>query len=440
MKYLAKAFKAKSIADNTEGFGLADYKKVLDVYIKAVPHVGTNLWDLENNLIQLLELLFEKNPAMYVDLIECVLSSGNSISLARPPEKISNLIKIIGEHKTYELISKYEFRGKESWLFYFYIALPVNLVTGAHVKQLLELYTRSNPGALPYDWDYLTKFESLEPAIINQVANILMDKVKQDISFVTCFGILFNVHSKVGSRLIDLFANDLNLLEDMYLANLKADKFLDFGGEVLFKLVQKNPSCIIKYIDQIFTIHDFPDFYSDASVFAKLWELENSQEVMSLAIDHIYNLEKKNHYSGDFLDAVFGVADEMGTPNEIKPSQAKYLKNLINEKNNDIEFMSYIFALIASFPVGDRIEFISQFVSLNSRIEAFEEIPLEPRHGSWSGSAVPMIQAKINFYEKLLEVFSEVKYLKHKLRIEKLIDHTRLYLKNEKKRDFMGDV
>ncbi|MCT7817448.1 MAG: hypothetical protein N4R05_00130 [Lactobacillus iners] len=67
-------------------------------------------------------------------------------------------------------------------------------------------------------------------------------------------------------------------------------------------------------------------------------------------------------------------------------------------------------------------EYILLFLENNTLFEDFEKIPLTPTSWSWSGSAVPMYSAWIEFLESLLPNFIGLKWIKHKNYIETKID------------------
>ena len=76
-------------------------------------------------------------------------------------------------------------------------------------------------------------------------------------------------------------------------------------------------------------------------------------------------------------------------------------------------------------------EYILLFRDNNPLFEDFEKIPLIPTSWSWSGSAVPMYSAWIEFLELLLPNFIGLKWLKHKNYIETKIDDLQKQIKVE---------
>ena len=63
--------------------------------------------------------------------------------------------------------------------------------------------------------------------------------------------------------------------------------------------------------------------------------------------------------------------------------------------------------------------------------EDFERIPLIPTSWSWSGSAVPIYSAWIEFLESLLPSLVGLKWIKHKNYIETQISYLKRKIESE---------
>lgn len=84
------------------------------------------------------------------------------------------------------------------------------------------------------------------------------------------------------------------------------------------------------------------------------------------------------------------------------------------------------------------MQFIQEFLKHNNSIEEFRKLSLEPGSMSWSGSAVPAYQRKMDFWESLLPLCNTASLLEHKLYIEQIIQGIQKSIEREKKRDFVG--
>lgn len=101
--------------------------------------------------------------------------------------------------------------------------------------------------------------------------------------------------------------------------------------------------------------------------------------------------------------------------------------------------MKFIFSLICSFSVANRISFVSKFLALNNSFEMFIKLPLESSTRFWRDSAVPMLQRHVDYYQSLIPFFDTVDFLKHKQHVEQIIKRIREEIEHEKKRDFVSD-
>jgi hypothetical protein len=72
----------------------------------------------------------------------------------------------------------------------------------------------------------------------------------------------------------------------------------------------------------------------------------------------------------------------------------------------------------------------------NKIFDNFKNLPYEPFLSSWSGSAVPMLQEKIDFHEKITQLCKSVSLLKHRQLTEQRIQDIRNQIQHEKKREF----
>ena len=136
------------------------------------------------------------------------------------------------------------------------------------------------------------------------------------------------------------------------------------------------------------------------------------------------------------METLFGVGRDTPKDNDIVERQYNFLEELISERNSDIEFMKFLFSTISNFKTDRQHALIAYFLKYNNKFDDFEKIPLEPTSCGWWGSAVPMLQEQIDYYESLLPLFDTVDFLKHKQHIEQIIKKIRDDIQRERKKDF----
>ena len=141
---------------------------------------------------------------------------------------------------------------------------------------------------------------------------------------------------------------------------------------------------------------------------------------------------KPKIFSDKFLLVTIDVFNDEG---RFSNNEKEFVKSI-----NDTQKIKFIFKEIISY-LSDtqRKIFIKYIIDLDIKFETFKKLSLEDCSMSWSGSAVPMYQKRIDFFESLLELFEGVKYLEFKKYIEEIIEWKKVEIKREKKSDFVDN-
>jgi hypothetical protein len=101
--------------------------------------------------------------------------------------------------------------------------------------------------------------------------------------------------------------------------------------------------------------------------------------------------------------------------------------------------MEFVFEVIAQFSPERRRRFIASFLELNKSFEDFQGLALQPRLYGWTGSAVPVLQQRVDYLESLLPILNTVDLLQHKQYVEREIQAIHSNIEREKKEDFIKD-
>ena len=112
------------------------------------------------------------------------------------------------------------------------------------------------------------------------------------------------------------------------------------------------------------------------------------------------------------------------------------LARWIVQRHDDAEFIQWLFKAIVYCASDDRRCFLALFLQHNRRFEDFRQLPLEPSSWSWSGSAVPLLQKRADFFASLLPLLNSIELLEHRRYVQRNIDYFREDIEREKKRDF----
>lgn len=141
----------------------------------------------------------------------------------------------------------------------------------------------------------------------------------------------------------------------------------------------------------------------------------------------------KGNLVGNVLSLIF-----MDTKPEYIIKQDIWLEEYIKRDFNDKKKMEVIFDVISGFSEERRIKFAATFLEKNSDYEIFDSLELESGHHSWSGSELPLIDKRIEYYKKLESLMDGSKFIKHKLKINNIVDGLYKYRKKVIEEEFVG--
>ena len=249
---------------------------------------------------------------------------------------------------------------------------------------------------------------------------------------------LFNPHTEANEVLVDVFAGDLGVLKEAYLAISTAGKHDYYDGQSFNRILDADPAFLVEYIDARCQSKNPADRYADRRDYRFLWKRFDYEELGRQIVERAYEWEVKRHvYSRTTVHMFFSVKEVAQTEAFIAERQDRVIRALIERHHDDADFIQFVFSLISEFVPERRLAFIAQFLGLNKSYEVFTCLEIEPHHWSWGGSAVPMYQKRVEYLESVLPLLDTADLLKHKQLIEGQIQWLRGEIEREKKSDFI---
>jgi hypothetical protein len=343
-----------------------------------------------------------------------------------------------GAERAYEVLSGGEYSGEVSWLFGYFTALPPEASVVERLQILYELYERASWRELPGNFDYLLKFAAVDPSVVVRVTRILVEKTSTELNFGNALSDLFSEHSELGGRLQEVFANDVGLLKEAYFCACAAEHHTDYDGHAFNALLDLDPNFGQEWVARMFAKKDWISRRDDSRNYMFLWRREDYRAVVERLIEAVRAEGRGKFYSDSYLQNFFIPHEGAEDTQVILDRQDAFLDEMIGHRHSDRDFMRTLFAVIRDLGRDRLRNRLATFISLNQDFDAFAALPLEPDSWSWSGSAVPMLQDRADFLESLLSMLNTVDLLRHKQRVEHMIQCLRYDIEQEKKKDFMG--
>lgn len=386
-------------------------------------------------------LLADRNPDLYEQVLRHYLSLGDPFQLYGHL-LIQKLVQHRGYDATLHFLGEAEFPAKQRWLFHIHEVIPSDAVNEERLGHLYDLYRAAEPTNLPRDWDYLLKYLALDSRVVAKVVSAVLEKTEDDHNIAYALDMLFNPYKEVTKRLPDLFAEDLDLLKRAYLLVEGRRHHTDYAGKVFDCLLDLDPTFIEEYIAWKYSNAESGRLRSrdDYRDYTFIWIRPDHQEIMDKVIDCVFRHEKDLMLIDPYLGTFFQVrAGNREADGEVREKQDAYLLRLIDERSDDAEFMEYLFGMISQYAPERRHRFVERFVQRNRSFEIFKRLPLEPNVWISTGSRVPMLQRRVDYWESLLPILNTVDLLPHKQHVECCIQGLRAQIEREKKDDFIKD-
>ena len=437
-------YRLDSLKEHTRSYTLSDYEHFFErcIEIRESHAESFNEHQLHWGVVTVLLSLADRDADLYSQVLERYLVLKDPLRL-NGCVLVRKLVEQRGRDDALQLLAESDYPTKKKWLFHVHEVLPVDDVDEGMLTHLYGLYEAAESSDLPHRLDYLLKYLPLDARVVARVVSKVIEKAEDEPSFAYTLTLLYNPYTEVAKRLIELFAEDLDLLQQAYLIVDATQDHSDFDGQLFDRLLNLNPAFITKYIAWKYenSEHGRLSSHDDHRDYSFIWSRPDHEEIMDKLVESLYAPQLDRFtYIEPYLKRFFLTRGDDREPEGVeRERQDTYLIRLINQRSEDVDFMEYLFGVIAHFPPHRRGQFIKRFVQLNSNFEAFTRLPLESSIWFWSSSEVPVLQGRKDYWESLLPIMNTVDLLPHKQYVEHQIRRLQDQIEREKKSDFIGD-
>lgn len=436
-----RQLKKERIKQYFSSYNFADFKQFFErcLEIQEGLYQSHEVYQLQEGVTDVFCALADRDSHLYAEVLEHYLELGDPLKLNsyRPIER---LVEVCGAERAYGILNRPHYLSKRKWLFGFYRSLPPKETTAKRLDQLYTLYREATREDLPYDMDFLLKYRPLDERVVAHVTDIILKKAGKDPNYASALSPLFNPYAEANKNLLDLFYDEIDLLKQAYFAVLEMDWHEDYDGQALARILDISPDFILEYIDWVYESKERLNRYDDTRDYSFLWKRDNYKNLMIRVVEKIYRREQERiTFWNTYLEAFFMLSENGKDNLTIREKQDQFLGELIQHRHGDLNFMEFVFSVITRFSPDRRRSFVVLFLQHNKNFKDFARLPLESDSWGWSGSAVPMLQGRVEYFESLLPFLNTVDFLQHKQYVERRIQGLREEIEREKKRDFMED-
>lgn len=202
----------------------------------------------------------------------------------------------------------------------------------------------------------------------------------------------------------------------------------DYDGKFLKELYLVRPSILDKYILYLINRNNgsFRDYEERHCCF---FDLDDFIEIYNKIFEQLIRNSRFPTLSVSYFLETLLLPKQ--NKQKLLERQDEWIQQCICRFCNDETKMYCLFSVISKLELERKKGYILLFLDNNPLFEDFERIPLTPISWSWSGSAVPMYSAWIEFLESLLPGFIGLKWIKHKNYIETRISYLKKQIESE---------
>jgi len=415
-----------------------DLSRFIDISLNIVSAKSNtkNHHDLLHGFSLALHTLAKIAPASFEEALSYYLKKGDQLNLS-PAHVLRPYMDSIGKGKAFLFLSNLAISLKTKWLLGFYQALSENEIEEKDVSALYQLFQVAAASELPGWIDFLLKYTSFDSRIVAKSVKIILEKDDSQYSAWALHTIV-NPYSDFNKRVMALFKDDIEVLEEVYLVVNSSRDRCDHASETLAKILDVDLGFITRYMEQVYSSKEQKQrFNFEDQDFSILWLHRNYEEIFSKIVDIVYRREGVHHWFTDLRH--FFMVDRLKQPDlNVIQRQVDFLERRIHAQYQDLDFIEFLFEVIAYLPQEARSRLTFVFLQYNKNFDDFRRLALEPRSMSWSGSAVPMYQGRIDYLKSLLPMLNDSQLLGHRNYIAQLVDFLEQNKNLEKKRDFMG--
>jgi len=430
-----RKYKSKKIERLTSTYSKEDYDKLFNQVLNISSTIeGNNKWHIDQGVYSILNELASRSLGMFCEVIRYYLEQGDCLDI-NPGVVVSNLFSSLDSVSVFSVLNTPEYPSKNRWLFSYYQHLPCNEIQSAQINVLYDLYNESEYKYFIYDIDYLLKYESIQKGFVADVVQIILKRAKTSPEFVHSLSLIFNPHTEINKILNSVFLGKFNLLEEAYIAIDKIEQHADYDGKTLSTILDNDDAFIERYLEDKFSRKEYLSRHDDSRDYLFIWLRDDYVAIMQRITSVVFKNERSDRCFG-YYELFYSKRVNPQLDSSILEKQNKSLLKEIESASNKNDYMQFLFSVIVSFSRSRKLMFYQAFLDKNKEFDDFQNLPFEPTSSSWSGSAVPMWQEKIDFYEEVTKICNSIALLKHRQFIEQKIKGIRNRIKHEKKIDF----
>lgn len=376
-------------------------------------------------------------PGAYARFLVEHLHAGNALELT-PFQLVGALVAVLGADATLAAIDGAEFPQRGLWRCGVFAEAPVEAVSHTLRDVLRAMYQSTPLESLAGDLTYVARYQQVDPELLTDVVRAVVDRRSEGAAagHVLASVVRFGSGEAVFSQLI---RKSRALAEAVYLAVAEVDVHADYNGTLFEALLDADPTFAGRWATAYVASVDAATRWRDQRDYTFLWRRADHAAVITRMVDVTRADANPLRFLREPLGELFRLRADAPDADALRAQQDAVLDAWIAARAKERGEMELVFGIICEQAPERRRDRLATFLAHNTNPEDFAALQLEPRSRSWSGSAVPMYQRDLDYYESLLPLCRGVTFLRQRQQLERRVTALREQIEREKRRDFVGD-
>ena len=415
-------------------------RDIVDLFVESNGIENGNSYELAEGIDTAFQTIEDDKD----NYIKCstLLFSAKTINGINIKHIVKTLFCLISPHEVLNLIIECSQNNRNDWLFAYYYAIPQDLINQDELnglyRFLMDESDRDIQSSSYRDISFLDKYLTLDDDVIITASKIILKKKEYSPFMVSLyFGPQFNEYNIHPNEVILKFKKDITLLEQIYICLSDFNHHIDYHGSFLSALFDADKS-FVKVFAEWFVKKAEKEYIAECRPIIKVFlQEENYLDALDYIVD-------KSIASASFPTMIVPriiklILDPLNDQdNDCLEKKDCWIKHYIDMNCTKIEKIGYLFEALSEISIERAREYIVYLVECNDNYAIFEAIPLTPLSYSWSGSSVPLYSSWVEQLEQLLPCFSGLKFIKHKARVQQVIESYRNRIKAEEIADIIN--
>lgn len=414
---------------------LESFKELINIYCED----GTDSYDLKHGI----ELYVEELSLVREDFLKMIdiVIDGGFEAYVNEHQIIQLAFKFTTAKEICKLIGKIQDEGiQNTWMYVYFAKLPESYVNEEESKKLVGFLKKKTDVDIHYSYhrsiEFLSKFEKVESGITIKCIEIIFSKrIYSQFIAKIYLEQLFNKHCNTPSKLIGMFKENTELLENIYIWLLQNNSNPDYDGSFLVALYKQNKSFIIKYINLKLEEYSYGYEHDSYNGIRSFFKCENYFEIFDEIID--ISITASSYPKLQVSELIKAIVIKVQGEDQNYAKADLWIRHFIEINSQNETKMQCLFEALSEMLTEQKVSYIELFITKNDNFEVFKELPLESHYYSAGESFVPVYRKRLEFFEKLLPLFSGINYIKHKAYISEKIDNYRKMIENEEISDLL---